>query len=545
MEDRGRNITITVNDFTLDLMRSGELAIDCVWNNNTLHLGPGRVISVPGNSACLDIIRRTNAIDGVRITEILPDKTLEMTELKFKNGTVKTWVRLSHDLKIDAFVSAELEHPHILDKKYTSVSFANKCPDAPYSIDHTNVVITDQDNMYSGRLASWHFLVPKHSTITGTFMLEYANELTCQERRDALIDVHNLIAVYNPPIHAMTKSIDNERMLSVTFVVDECDDADIHLIYNGEPSPCHKLLRSGMVKVSLTCIEIKLPDDPEFNACMNATINATSAAEFFGKMGIILLGSRSRFSKKCETDNSNSEECANKYKKCVTVALDDCTLNMVKSGKLKINRSDDRQYCELIRRAETRVPIGSYLYFNRDIGGAINTIAVIRQSTGTHVQPELIFDNGVGIIRMRILDDVIIKTFLNHACICNYEDLKIKGINIYEDTKQEGGITMEPNATNSSVVSTFNIPEDLAKRLSELLTKKMIREGLLANNMSDPVKYEQAENLLVPVVSEIEAIKYKITNEYVPEKYRSEKYFWNYDGYEIDGTTVQIMQAAE
>ena len=91
------------------------------------------------------------------------------------------------------------------------------------------------------------------------------------------------------------------------------------------------------------------------------------------------------------------------------------------------------------------------------------------------------------------------------------------------------------------IVGSFNIPEELAKELSELLTKQSIREKLLLQLIEDPVKYEKAEEMLLPVVSKIEAIKIKITNEYVPAEYRSPKFIWNYDGWEVAGTSVNVL----
>ena len=91
------------------------------------------------------------------------------------------------------------------------------------------------------------------------------------------------------------------------------------------------------------------------------------------------------------------------------------------------------------------------------------------------------------------------------------------------------------------VVGSFQIPGEVAKELSDLLTKQTIRERLLLQLIDEPVKYEQAEALLMPVTAKIEAIKNKITNEFVPEKYRSSKYIWNYDGWEIAGTSVSVI----
>lgn len=94
------------------------------------------------------------------------------------------------------------------------------------------------------------------------------------------------------------------------------------------------------------------------------------------------------------------------------------------------------------------------------------------------------------------------------------------------------------------VVGSFAIPEELAKELSELLTKQTIRERLLIQLIDDPVKYEQAEAVIVPITSKIEAIKVRITNEFVPQNYRSSKYVWNYDGWEIAENNVQILTQA-
>lgn len=93
------------------------------------------------------------------------------------------------------------------------------------------------------------------------------------------------------------------------------------------------------------------------------------------------------------------------------------------------------------------------------------------------------------------------------------------------------------------VIDYFEIPVELAKELSENLIKQSIRQGILRDLVNDPVKYEAAEKLLIPITSKIEAIKVNITRNYVPDKYRSEKYVWNYDGYEVDGNEVQILEA--
>lgn len=94
-----------------------------------------------------------------------------------------------------------------------------------------------------------------------------------------------------------------------------------------------------------------------------------------------------------------------------------------------------------------------------------------------------------------------------------------------------------------SIVSSFEIPDALAKELSDLLTKQTIREKMLLQVIDDPNKYTMMEEMLIPITSRIEAIKVKITRDYVPKEYNSELYMWNYDGYEIDGNKVQILYA--
>lgn len=100
---------------------------------------------------------------------------------------------------------------------------------------------------------------------------------------------------------------------------------------------------------------------------------------------------------------------------------------------------------------------------------------------------------------------------------------------------------MEPKK-KTGIIDTFEIPDELAKELSDLLTKQTIHERLLLQVMDDPDKYEKTMELIVPITAKIEAIKVKITREFVPEKYNSMEYVWNYDGYLVDGNKVQIIR---
>ena len=101
---------------------------------------------------------------------------------------------------------------------------------------------------------------------------------------------------------------------------------------------------------------------------------------------------------------------------------------------------------------------------------------------------------------------------------------------------------MEKKEKVQKVIDYFEIPDDLAKELSQLITKQTIRERLLLQLVSEPEKYEEAENLLIPITSKIEAIKVRITKEFVPQKYQARRYMWNYDGYTIDQNRVQIIE---
>lgn len=104
----------------------------------------------------------------------------------------------------------------------------------------------------------------------------------------------------------------------------------------------------------------------------------------------------------------------------------------------------------------------------------------------------------------------------------------------------------ETKATSLEFVTNFDIPEDVAKRLSDLLVKQNIREKICAQVAStNPAAYEETEKLLIPIVTEVEALKATITKEYVPDEYASSAYMWNYDGYAIAGTNVSVYKVIQ
>ena len=95
---------------------------------------------------------------------------------------------------------------------------------------------------------------------------------------------------------------------------------------------------------------------------------------------------------------------------------------------------------------------------------------------------------------------------------------------------------------NQQVIDNFEIPEDLAKELSELLVKQTIRERILLQLVADPDKFEEVEKSLIPITSKVEAIKNRITKEFVPEEYNSTKYMWNYESWEVARNKVQVIE---
>ena len=92
------------------------------------------------------------------------------------------------------------------------------------------------------------------------------------------------------------------------------------------------------------------------------------------------------------------------------------------------------------------------------------------------------------------------------------------------------------------LVGKFVIPDDVAKELSELLTKQTIREHLLSTVIMDKEKYDEVEKQLIPIMQKIDALKNKVTTQYVPAEFNDEKYMWNYDGYEVSGNTLQVYE---
>lgn len=85
------------------------------------------------------------------------------------------------------------------------------------------------------------------------------------------------------------------------------------------------------------------------------------------------------------------------------------------------------------------------------------------------------------------------------------------------------------------------IPESLARELSDLLTKQTIRMQVLTSIVGKP-EYETMEAELIPIQQRIDAIKYTITEDYIPDEYRSDEYQWNFNGFMIDRNTIEISR---
>lgn len=92
------------------------------------------------------------------------------------------------------------------------------------------------------------------------------------------------------------------------------------------------------------------------------------------------------------------------------------------------------------------------------------------------------------------------------------------------------------------IVETVEIPEDIAQRLSRLLIKESIRRQLLNDAVGNKDKYEEAEELLIPVIEEIDKIKNTITEKYIPEDFRSDRYIWSYNNFSINGNEINIIK---
>ena len=92
-----------------------------------------------------------------------------------------------------------------------------------------------------------------------------------------------------------------------------------------------------------------------------------------------------------------------------------------------------------------------------------------------------------------------------------------------------------------TVIDHFEIPEELAKRLSDVMTMVSIRMQMLERKTGD--EYDEFEKQLMKPMAEFESIKIKITREYIPDKYRSSsKYIWNYNGWETSKNLVEIIE---
>lgn len=91
-------------------------------------------------------------------------------------------------------------------------------------------------------------------------------------------------------------------------------------------------------------------------------------------------------------------------------------------------------------------------------------------------------------------------------------------------------------------VDSFGIPEELGKELTDLIVRQSIYETTLSKLMADNQQYDKVLDELASIIEKSEVIKNRITKEFVPEKYRKEIYSWNYNGFHISGTKVDIYK---
>lgn len=96
---------------------------------------------------------------------------------------------------------------------------------------------------------------------------------------------------------------------------------------------------------------------------------------------------------------------------------------------------------------------------------------------------------------------------------------------------------------DADVIEAFDIPFEMAEELSTLLVTASIRQNLLVDLIDKPIKFEQVEAALIPIQEKISTIKSKITSDYVPEKYRSEKYTWYFAGLSLAGNECWIKES--
>ena len=92
------------------------------------------------------------------------------------------------------------------------------------------------------------------------------------------------------------------------------------------------------------------------------------------------------------------------------------------------------------------------------------------------------------------------------------------------------------------IIDQFEIPDELARELTALLTESSVKKSLLIELVEYPTKYEIIEKAVIVLEDKISALKNTITRQYVPEVYRTAEYSWNYDGYPTAGNIVQILK---
>lgn len=91
-------------------------------------------------------------------------------------------------------------------------------------------------------------------------------------------------------------------------------------------------------------------------------------------------------------------------------------------------------------------------------------------------------------------------------------------------------------------VGTFEIPDDIAQELTELMAKRDVYESLMIKSANDPAAFDVIESKLIDTVRKYDAVRNRITDDLLPDEFRNAAYTWTYRGYEIDKNVVSVWE---
>lgn len=94
-----------------------------------------------------------------------------------------------------------------------------------------------------------------------------------------------------------------------------------------------------------------------------------------------------------------------------------------------------------------------------------------------------------------------------------------------------------------TLVATFEVPVELAEELSTLLIKEEVLQTSIDHLFSQgDENWTEVMDELTKVKSRINALKNKVTSDFVPDQYKDPRYVWNYEG---TGLIFQIYNTEE